>query len=143
MRRFIISFILCPCVLHGFGQTKPMFSQYMYNMLTLNPSYAGIRNSTNVTGIFRDQWIGVDGAPKTFVASIDTKVRNKNWGLGLEFYDDEIGYEQSTGIQAHTSLHIPLSYENDGTTLSVGVGFGVMNYRGDFTKANAKFDSTR
>lgn len=138
MRRLLVTFILCAAIIQGYGQTKPMFSQYMYNMLTLNPSYAGIRNSTNLSAIFRKQWIGIDGAPTTFMASIDSKMKNSNWGLGLQLYDDEIGYEKTAGIQGYTALHIPLSFKEDGTTLSVGVGFGAMNYRGDFTQADPK-----
>lgn len=135
MRKLLVIFILIAGIVKGYGQTKPMFSQYMYNMLTLNPSYAGIRNSTSLSAIFRKQWVGIEGAPSTFMASVDTKIQNSNWGLGLQLYDDEIGFEKTTGLQAYSSLHIPLSFKEDGTTLSVGVGFGAMDYRGDFTQA--------
>ena len=134
MRKLVTVFILVGGLLQGYGQTKPMFSQYMYNMLTLNPSYAGIRNSTSLSGIFRKQWVGIDGAPSTYMASIDSKIKNSNWGWGLQFYDDEIFVEKTTGLQAYTSLHVPVSFKEDGTTLSIGIGFGAMNYRGDFTR---------
>lgn len=120
---------------YGHSQTKPMFSQYMFNMLNMNPAYAGIRNTTNITALGRDQWVGIDGAPKTGSISADTRLNDKNWGLGMQLYDDELGIEKSTGVQGYVSLHLPLSYEEGGTTLSMGVGFGLLNYRGLFTQA--------
>lgn len=120
---------------YGHGQTKPMFSQYMFNMLNMNPAYAGIRNTTSITALGRTQWVGIDGAPKTGSVSVDTRLNDKNWGLGMQLYDDELGIEKSTGVQGYVSLHLPLSYEEGGTTLSMGVGFGLLNYRGLFTQA--------
>ena len=57
----------------GVGSTKvlaqqdKMYSQYMFNMMALNPAYAGSRDVLSATGLYRNQWVNVDGAPKTDV----------------------------------------------------------------------------
>ena len=49
----------------GFAQQLPQFSQYMYNMISINPAYAGSREVMVVNLLNRNQWIGVEGAPIT------------------------------------------------------------------------------
>jgi type IX secretion system PorP/SprF family membrane protein len=124
------------------AQTKPMYSQYMLNMLNLNPAYAGNRNSVNINGIFRSQWVGLPGSPTTESISIDGRLKESNGALGVRLYNDKLGIERSTGIEGYYSYHIPLSYasfDDDskgeaGTTLSIGLGIGCMNYNAKYSE---------
>ena len=38
------------------AQTEPMYSQYMYNMLGVNPAYAGNREALSLNFFQRNQW---------------------------------------------------------------------------------------
>ena len=141
----LLTGLLLQARINAGAQTKPMFSQYNFNMLTLNPAYAGNRSNLSLNAIYRRQWIGMDGAPDTWMVSADGKLNAVNSAsYGIQLYNDQLGIEKSTGIQAYYSHHIALSPVNDdnagneeGTTLSVGLGFGIMNYSADFTKLNA------
>ena len=73
------------------AQQDPAYSMYMFNGLFLNPAYAGSREVLNVMGIFRDQWVGVDGAPKTANVSINSPLRRDQYALGLVLNEDKIG----------------------------------------------------
>jgi len=140
MKKGLIVIIVLLGISRVYCQTKPMFSQYMFNMLSMNPAYAGNRNSTNYTGIFRKQWVGIPGAPTTGMFSVDTRLKESNWGIGGQLYSDQLGIEKSTGIHASATYHLPLSYggddisgeANDALTLSVGLGFGIMNYQANY-----------
>jgi type IX secretion system PorP/SprF family membrane protein len=109
----------------------------MFNMVNINPAYAGNRVSDNFTAIYRDQWIGLTGAPKTADFSWDKRRYESNVGYGLQIYDDQLGLEKNTGFQAFYSYHIPLG----DSFLALGLSGGVMNYQVNYAQA-ATFDPT-
>ena len=49
----------------SFAQQDPQYTQYMYNTMSVNPAYAGQREVLSITGLYRTQWVGIDGAPDT------------------------------------------------------------------------------
>ena len=64
-----LTVLICTCFIftnieHAFAQTEPMYSQYMYNMLGVNPAYAGSREVLGLNFFQRNQWSGLRGAPK-------------------------------------------------------------------------------
>ena len=50
-------------LIKSYGQSVPMYSQYMYNMTNINPAYSGNRGVPSLAFIWRDQWAGMPGAP--------------------------------------------------------------------------------
>jgi type IX secretion system PorP/SprF family membrane protein len=108
------------------AQTEPMYSQYMYNMLGVNPAYAGNREAMSFNFFQRNQWNGIKGAPKTTAVSIDQSIKEGRIGLGLQVYDDRLGVESATGFNGMLSTRIKVSEKG---ILSGGLSFGLMNYR--------------
>jgi type IX secretion system PorP/SprF family membrane protein len=47
------------------AQQRPHYTQYILNNYILNPAISGIENYTDVKISARDQWIGLNGAPRT------------------------------------------------------------------------------
>ena len=88
------------------AQQTPMYSQYMFNMLNINPAYAGNRAVNNITTLYRDQWVGFEGRPVTAVISWDRRQSESNVGYGLQLYDDRLGIESTTGLQGFYSYRI-------------------------------------
>ncbi len=87
----IILSILTLLTIHSlYSQQDPQYTQYMYNMHIVNPAYAGSLGTLNIGLLHRTQWVGLDGAPKTTVATINAPIK-KNVGLGLSIFADEIG----------------------------------------------------
>jgi type IX secretion system PorP/SprF family membrane protein len=123
---FIILFALTAVKLQA--QTEPMYGQYMYNMLGINPAYAGNRDAVGINYFQRKQWIGLQGAPNTSSISIDGPANNNKFGWGVQLYGDELGVEKANGINFMSSTRVQLS--NKGI-LSAGLTFGLMNYRID------------
>ncbi len=110
------------------AQTEPMYAQYMYNMLGVNPAYAGNREATSFNFFQRNQWNGLQGAPRTTSVSMDAALKNNKLGLGVQLFDDRLGVEKADGINVMASTKIRVS--EDGL-LSGGLSFGLMNYRID------------
>jgi type IX secretion system PorP/SprF family membrane protein len=111
------------------AQQEAMYTQYMFNMLAINPAYAGSRNVTSATALYRDQWVGIAGAPKTATATLDMPINDKKIGLGLQVYNDQIGITTTSGAFVSYAFRIRF----DKGTLSFGLQGGASQYRADFT----------
>ncbi|MBC6110680.1 type IX secretion system membrane protein PorP/SprF [Pedobacter fastidiosus] len=57
------------------AQQRPQYSQYVMNNYLLNPALSGIENYTDLRMGHRQQWTGLEGAPKTSFVSA-------HWALG-------------------------------------------------------------
>ena len=93
----------------SYGQQDAQFTQYMYNTININPAYAGSRGAMSIFALHRTQWVGLDGAPTTNAASINTPINNSNLGLGVSFVNDKIGPINENTISGDLSYTIPTS----------------------------------
>lgn len=117
----------------AYAQTEPMYSQYMYNMLGVNPAYAGNREALSMNFFQRNQWVGIKGAPKTTSITIDQAIKEGKMGWGIQVYDDRLGVEAATGFNGMLSTRIRVSEKG---ILSGGLSFGMMNYRINLNEVN-------
>ena len=115
------------------AQTEPMYSQYMYNMLGVNPAYAGNREALSLNFFQRNQWAGIKGAPKTTSISMDQSIKEGRIGWGAQVYDDRLGVEAATGFNGMLSTRLNVSKKG---VLSGGLSFGMMNYRINLNDVN-------
>jgi type IX secretion system PorP/SprF family membrane protein len=105
----------------GFGQLHSLSNQYVLNGLAINPGYAGSDEALSTTLMYRNQWTGFEGAPKTITAAIHSPLRNELIGLGLLVVNDQIGVNSETSIIGNYAYMI----EMGDAKLSFGVGIGV------------------
>ena len=73
------------------AQQDPNYSMYMFNGLFINPAYAGSQEVISLMAIYRDQWVGIDGAPQTANISVHTPLKQDQYALGLVISNDRIG----------------------------------------------------
>ena len=106
------------------GQQEVQFTHYMYNTLSVNPAYAGSNQLLNISSLFRQQWVGIDGAPMSQNLFLHTPVVNKNIGIGLNFLNDKVGPVNQTSVALDYSYSIKV---NDKGRLNVGLK-AMMNY---------------
>lgn len=131
----VLSFLL---VLGGglsrsYAQQDSQYTQYMYNTQLVNPAYAGNRGVLSFNGIFRSQWVGLDGAPETLSFSLNTPVSDRV-GLGLSFFNDEIGPSVESNIAMDFSYVLPMN--DKGLNLALGLKGGINVLNIDFDKLN-------
>ncbi|WP_166925482.1 PorP/SprF family type IX secretion system membrane protein [Flavobacterium poyangense] len=106
MKKLILVLLFCSTA--SFAQQDAQFTQYMYNTINVNPAYAGSRGVLSIFGIYRTQWVGLDGAPETSSFSVNTPVGN-NVGLGVSLINDKIGPTNENNLSADFSYSIPTS----------------------------------
>ena len=121
-----------------FAQQDSQYTNYMYNTINVNPAYAGSRGVMSIFGMHRTQWVGLDGAPVTNVASINTPINNSKLGMGISFVNDRIGPSDENAISADISYTIPTS---ETYKLSFGVKGTANLLNVDYTKLN-RYDLT-
>ena len=94
--------------LTGLAQQDVLYSQFMFNKLTVNPGYAGSREVLSADVSYRNQWLGIDGAPKTFSFSMHAPLRDNHVALGGYIYSDQIGPEVNQGALLTYAYRISL-----------------------------------
>ena len=77
----ILTLLLSSC--YTFSQQDAQFTQYMDNPLYVNPGYAGSRGMLNATMIHREQWVGIEGAPRSTSFSLHSPLSYESLGLGV------------------------------------------------------------
>lgn len=123
IKRVTIFFLFLSLAMPVFAQQDPMYSQYVFDGLLINPAYAGTREVLNAAALYRNQWVNIPGAPKTGVFSIDSPIKNEKVGLGLNVVVDEIGVTNHTGISGIYSYKLYFSQSSLSFGIQAGVGF--------------------
>ncbi|AJH15265.1 membrane protein [Myroides profundi] len=116
-----------------YAQQDPQYTQYMYNANMINPAYAGSRGTLNVFGMYRTQWVGLDGAPKTANVSVSTPLGESGLGLGVNFTNDRIGAMDENNISVDLAYAIDL---NADYKLAFGLKGTANLLSVDYTKLN-------
>ncbi len=128
---FIALFILSAFGYKAFAQQDPMYSQYMFNGLALNPAYAGSKGYLTTTFLHRNQWVDIQGAPKTNILSFHTPLLIESSSIGATLLHDRIGVTSRTDLYGTYAYRIQL---NKGAKLAFGLRAGMTHYRIDFTQ---------
>ena len=111
--------IICAFILQSmYSQQDSQYTQYMYNTPLVNPAYAGSRETITAFLLHRNQWVGLEGAPVTNNFSINMPVGDSNFGVGLNFVNDEIGPVSENEISADFAYFIQVS---ENYKLSLGL----------------------
>lgn len=118
----------------GHAQQDPQFTQYMYNMSVINPAYATAdQGMLNLGGLYRTQWVGLEGAPKTGSFFAHTPLSEKI-EIGLSFTNDNIGdVVNENNIYGDFAYVLPVGLESK---LSFGLKAGVTFFNANFNGFN-------
>ena len=81
------------------AQQDPQFSQNMFNILPVNPGYAGSSDAICANLLYRNQWVGWTGAPTTMLLSVEGPVKFLRGGLGVTISNDQLGADKTTIIK--------------------------------------------
>ncbi|WP_264543446.1 MULTISPECIES: PorP/SprF family type IX secretion system membrane protein [Flavobacterium] len=114
------------------AQQEAQYTQYMYNTANINPAYAGSRGSLSALIMHRTQWVGLEGAPVTNVATISSPLGiSQRFGLGVSFVNDKLGPSDNNVISVDLSYYVPTS---ENFKLAFGVKGTADMFNVDFNK---------
>ncbi|ACU59674.1 PorP/SprF family type IX secretion system membrane protein [Chitinophaga pinensis] len=124
--------VLLLCLAAGSrAQQSVQFSQYIFNGLAINPAYAGYKDVLHLNASYRQQWTGLEGAPRTGSISLDGPLnrgnKDANVGLGIQAMMDNLGPQSAISLYASYAYRIRLD-EEDTRRLCFGLGVGATQY---------------
>lgn len=114
------------------AQQYPIYSQYIFNGLILNPAYAGSHVQLSTSVMYRNQWVNFDGAPQTVFFSGHTSLWKERMGLGLLISDDRIGSYSNQNIYASYAFIIKMPTGK----LAMGLQAGINILSADYSELN-------
>ena len=110
------------------AQQDPLYSQYMFNMLAVNPAYAGSADIFTTMILSRPQWVGFPGAPSTQTLLAHTPLKAKGVSLGFSLLNDRIGPTRQTGAYLDFAYRIRTG---KASRLAFGLKGGANLYQAD------------
>jgi len=135
MKRLLTVILLISCCSISFGQQDPLYNQYQFNQLMINPAYAGIYERLSLGLISRVQWAGVDGAPITNTFTGNTSLLRGKVGTGLTVVYDRFGVSENLEVQAAYSYILDFGLNK----LSMGLQTGLINYKYNYLDLNLEY----
>jgi type IX secretion system PorP/SprF family membrane protein len=112
------------------AQQDPLYTQYMDNLLIINPAFAGSKENGNVLLVARNQWVSLPNSPITRSLAYQTPTNNKKVGLGFSVMFDKIGPQKQTGVYFDYSYFLQVS---EKFKLGMGLKGGASFYRAALT----------
>ncbi len=127
---FIFSIAFFVCVI-TYGQQEPQYSQYMYNMSTVNPAYVTNQSGLISTGLlYRNQWTGIEGSPET--ANVFGNIPlNEKIELSVNYINDRIGDALSVNNNYFNVDFAYITQLSDAFRLSYGLKAGINSFKLD------------
>ncbi len=124
---FIFSILLVFCSVIR-AQQEPQYSQYMYNMSTVNPAYVTNQPSLVSSGLlYRRQWTGIAGAPQTANVFGNIPLSEKI-ELSVNYINDRIGDAISVNNNFFNIDFAYITRVSDRFKLSYGLKAGVNSF---------------
>lgn len=124
MKKWLIILFFVP--LASQGQQQGIYSQYIFNLFTVNPAYAGELDALATSLSYRAQWVGFEGAPNSQYFTAHTPLPKKNMALGIQIQNDEIGARQTPSFAIAYAYKLNLGKNR---RISFGLQGGVVNYQ--------------
>ncbi|MCC6459238.1 MAG: type IX secretion system membrane protein PorP/SprF [Saprospiraceae bacterium] len=132
MKKIVLLLLISTAALQLSAQQEQHFTQFMHNKLQINPAYSGSRGIPFVTALYRNQWMGFDGAPKSFLASFNSPFITPRVGIGVTLSHFQVG------LNTDFSGSLAYSYDligREDLSVRAGIMGSIRSLSIDFAKA--------
>lgn len=131
MKKYLLIASLFFGAISGHSQQLQTSSFYDVQSVLDNPSMAGMTSKGMIGGIYRTQWNGFSGAPKTATIYGSFELPSLKIGLGGYAYSDKTGPTSRTGLALSFAKHIAVG---NGGKFSLGLEARGLQYSIDVAK---------
>lgn len=119
MKKYILSLSALLMSMWVSAQQGPMYGQYIFNKSVINPAHAGADAINQFGLLYRHQWVGIEGAPRTTSMFYTTRLPGK-LGMAAAVYNDNVGPVNDVTLALDLAGHIQIS---DRWHASMGLRF--------------------
>lgn len=133
MKVFLSISLFVICIIgncSSFAQQIPQFTQWSQHQFSINPAHAGIKPCIDIHSLYRLQWLGFNGAPRSGFLTLSAPIKTKRkqylsarYGVGLRFENDRIGHFNTSRLNVAYAGHFNFSRDN---RLSLGLYGGII-----------------
>lgn len=116
------------------AQQQFSFTQYMDNLTPFNPAYSLLDKAGSVNAMARKEWVGIDGAPTTFLVNANLPLESIGAAAGLVLLNDKFAIEHKTEINVYFAKSIQLGLNG---YLAVSLNAGIRNYVANYSLLDA------
>lgn len=109
----------------SFAQQQFTYTQYIDNLIPVNPAWSLSQGGSAVNFLGRKQWMNVDGAPSTYMANGYTSIENINATVGFNMLSDKVAVENLTEFSVFFAKAVKLDEE---LYLSTAINAGFRRY---------------
>ena len=133
----VVGLLLCGTLwsFQSKAQYDPLYNQYSFDQLMINPAYAGANDILTINSMYRRQWAGFDGAPSTITLSGHTSIAKNKAGIGAVVINETFGVNNN--LEFYGSFSYKINFGRGA--LSMGVSGGMLQYKYDYTKLNLEY----
>jgi type IX secretion system PorP/SprF family membrane protein len=103
-------------------------SQYMYHKQFYNPAAMSSYNDINAVLLYRNQWVGLDGAPS--ICAFNGSIPFKKIALGLGIYRSKIGVHETNEFLMSYSYRLKVGYSK---FLALGLSAGFKLHKRNYS----------
>ena len=112
---------------------EPIYSQYWVNGLAINPAYTGSRECFSNIILYRNQWMGFEGAPVTQTLSSHAPFKDEKNAAGLFIFHEEIGVTDYFDVFGNYAFRFQMGKGR----LSLGLRAGATFFQGNYSDISA------
>lgn len=105
-----------------FAQREVLYEQYLQNPMAINPAFTGVRETFNMTAMFRRKWFTIPNSPSSQTFAGDGTISNGKFGIGFQAMNDQTSYFTTTAFSASFAYHLGI---NDNWKLALGGQGGI------------------
>jgi type IX secretion system PorP/SprF family membrane protein len=113
------------------AQQQQQYTQFMFAKQLINPAYAGSNQVPMLTFMLRDQWSGIEGAPKTQLLSFNQGFKSQKAGMGIDLVRNTIGISNTWTL----NLNYAYRFKLGNGMLGTGIQASMRYYGVDYTDA--------
>ncbi|GAA3962407.1 PorP/SprF family type IX secretion system membrane protein [Mucilaginibacter dorajii] len=110
------------------------YTQYMDNLTPFNPAYSLLDKAGSINTLARRQWVGINGAPVTYLINGNLPIESINGSAGLMVFNDQVAIERQTEANVYFAKGIQL---DEGSYLGVSINAGFRNYTANYSSLDA------
>lgn len=135
----LVTLLFCLCFsFEVSAQWDSQVSQYWRVKTYYNPSFAAEKDTLQAGVLYRQQWVGVENAPKSFIITGDMPIRflGRKHGIGL------LVMTESIGLFRNTMVGVQYAYKKKwkNNIINAGIQLGGTNVSFDASKISIPDD---
>ncbi len=136
MKRQLVTYLLSLSAVVGFAQQSPEVSQYVLHQPFVNTASIAKSGAQNGAFIFKQQWLGYEGAPSTFFMNFNMPLKSADRFGGIMLSNENIGIHNNVRLSGIYAQRFRIDRQS---FFSLSAAPGLEFIQSDYTQIETDF----